>query len=105
MASPIAATRVWRSRRDLTHFEESVKSWHDARLTIDPFTSTLDAVTQEVLAASAKLSDYLGSGEKSIADAYGICARFDTALGWLRRVFAFFRDKIDQRDGSMGPAL
>jgi hypothetical protein len=103
MASPIAANRMWRSRTDLTQFVESVKQWHDLRLA-DTFPSVLGALKRELLATAEKLEDYLGNagrGSPSTADVYGTCARVDTALSWLQRVFAFFREKIDQRTGPL----
>jgi hypothetical protein len=105
MPSPIADTRIWRSRTDLARFVEEVRQWHADRTLVDPFRSTLDALHKELTAAAAKLSEYLNGAGATVADAYEKSARFDTALGWLRRVFAFFRDKLDQRDGPNGAAL
>src|ERR1051326_5707945 len=105
MASPIAETRIWRSRSDLARFVADLNEWREKRLLVDPFRSTLDALHKELTATATKLSEYLDGPTATIGEAFEKGTRFDTALGWLRRVFAFFRDRFDQRNGTYGTAL
>jgi hypothetical protein len=100
MSDAIAATRLWRSRAELERVRTSVCQWHKDRVAADKahqYASQLEAVRVELMATVDRLAAELGKATGSTLATYENCARCDLAVGWLERVFDFFRDKFDQR--------
>lgn len=101
MADPIAAARHWHSRTELKRFTNSVGDWYDMRVASDhaqQYASQLEAVRTELLATAERIETRLGKEPAGVLATYDNCMRCDLAIGWLHRVFAFFREKFDQRD-------
>lgn len=101
MVDPVSATRHWRSRTELARFTDSVRDWYELRVASDhahQYASQLEAVRSELLTAAQRIEAQLGNQPGSVLDTYANCARCDLAVGWLHRVFTFFREKFDQRD-------
>jgi hypothetical protein len=109
MCSPAAVARRWRTATELGRFDVSVKSWYAHRTKRDPkgqHLSQTTVVRDELLTACDRIRTEASAQSASALEAYERCARCDRALGWLRRVFSFFRDKFDQRDDPLlAPAL
>lgn len=54
------------------------------------------------------LEEHLGNlqPQTDVEEFYGLCREYDEAIVWLRRLWEYFKDKFDQRDGPvLGPVL
>lgn len=103
--------RLERTSLELTELRESLKSWIETQRQRDPrqqFASQIDALDHLLLTAVADLELHL---ETEVApqvhqpSIFALCSRLDRRALWLRQVWDFFRDKLEQRDSERHEAI
>jgi hypothetical protein len=102
--------RVERSRVELKRLQDEHRSWQRHRraaVRAKQYETQLNAIGELVRQGVEKLAEGLNAVDLSLPDnsIYETCRTFDLRLLWLRRVWHFFREKFDQRDGEFADTL
>lgn len=104
-----AFPRVDRSRAEMSAFLEDLTAWRERRADDDSdqrHASQLAAVDSLLRGAASVLRGELDSVAVDLAapsppapgDVYERCLALDRRIGWLQRLWKYFRDLFDQRD-------
>lgn len=109
--------RVERTQAEIAAFRSDLAAWatrrHAADRDEERHTTQIDAVQSFLLGAVSVLDDEVAAVRKDLAPpapalppdsarVYERCLLLDRRIGWLRRLWKFFTDRLDQRDD---PAL
>jgi hypothetical protein len=102
--------RVARSRVELKRLQDEHRAWQVRRrgtVGAKQYETQLNAIDVLVRQGVKELSEGLDAVDLSLPDSgiYEACRTFDLRLLWLRRVWQFFREKFDQRDGEFASIL
>lgn len=95
--------RIDESRQALEALKNELTAWLEKRRLDDrhhQYHTQLDALEQAVDSALTELGQALAAihPDRSPGEVYDACRDFDVRVLWLRRVWDFFREKLDQRD-------
>jgi hypothetical protein len=114
----ISAARIARSTVELDRLRTEHKTWLDHRCAppgpeqhgtpdAQRYETQLTAVSALVENGVEQLVAVLGSLDPALSEGavYEACRTSDLRLLWLRRVWDFFREKFDQRDGDLADTL
>lgn len=114
----ISGARIARSQVELERLRDEHKTWLAHRRTqpstdlhatpdAERYKTQLSAVSALIESGVQQLAAGLGSLDPALSEGaiYEACRTFDLRLLWLRRVWDFFREKFDQRDGDLADTL
>lgn len=109
-SSPHSGPRVARTEIELTRLRTDHEAWIGRRRRApeaERYRSQLDAVDELIRCGTAQLTAELASIDRSQPEGlvYEVCRTFDLRVLWLRRVWQFFKEKFDQRDGELANTL
>jgi hypothetical protein len=102
--------RVERSRVELIRLLGEHSAWKERRrhaVGAERYKTQLNAIDMLVEGGGGQLGQALGSMDLSLSEGaiYESCRTFDLRVLWLRRVWQFFQEKFDQRDGELADTL
>lgn len=106
----ISAARIARSKVELERLRAEHTAWLDRRCgqpDAERYKTQLTAVAALIKNGVDQLAAGLGSLDPALSEGaiYEACRTSDLRLLWLRRVWDFFREKFDQRDGDLADTL
>lgn len=106
----ISAARIARSKVELERLRAEHKAWLGHRCgqpDAERYKTQLSAVSALTVTGVEQLAAELGSLDLALSQGaiYEACRTCDLRLLWLRRVWDFFREKFDQRDGDLADTL
>jgi hypothetical protein len=101
---------VERSRIELERLRAEHNSWIARRSgtpEAERYKTQIEAIDRLIQNGVDQLTADLPSVDLSMSEGavYEACRTFDLRLLWLRRVWQFFREKFDQRDGDLADTL
>lgn len=102
--------RVTRALTELDRLRTEHEAWLARRrkaAEAERYKSQLDAVDELIRCGTEQLAAGLAAIDLSQPEGtiYEVCRAFDLRVLWLRRVWQFFKEKFDQRDGELANTL
>src|SRR5690349_20585799 len=102
--------RIERSASEIERLRSECHAWADLRHKKDEknqFKTQLNALSELVDRASTAIKSALPQPDDNLSldDTYEQCRFLDSRIAWTRRLWEFFQEKFDQRDGPHGPML
>jgi hypothetical protein len=106
----ISLARVQRTRIELHRLRTDHEAWisrQREKPEAERYKTQLEAIDRLIDRSADRLRTELKSLDLSVSQAaiYEACRTFDLRILWLRRVWQFFREKLDQRDTDLGDVL